>query len=191
MLQLVYTRILSFGIVISTSIVYLILSSKINAIIELSGISQAIIPFFNVATNFVAFTTPILYYVFFIMTTRIMLVLTDLNFSKEKSIDLPSMIGLCFLPLLIYSSLYVIGLSSLDPDMKIADTQDIQSVTLFWGLKFDQIKMFGTVAWVFVYVLLILLLRRFVIKSFWEVVPLALLPTAIVLLLKEFFEYFA
>lgn len=174
----------------STSIVYLILSSKINAIIEVPGNAQAMLPFFNIVTNFVAFASPILYYVFFIITTRIMLSLTDLNFPREKSIDLPSMIGLCFLPVLIYAILYVIGLSSLEPNIKIADTQDIQSATLFWGLKFGQVNMLGTVAWILVYVLLILLLKQFVIKSFLKAVSLALIPTGIVLLIKECFEYF-
>lgn len=190
MLQLVHTRILSLGIVISTSILYLVLSSKINALVEMPENLQAMLPFFNTVTNLVAFSTPILYYVFFIITTRMMLSLNDLNFPKEKSMDLPSMIGLCFVPVLIYVSLYVVGLSFIEPNMKIADAQNMENVTLFWGLKFGQVKMLGTIAWILFYVLLILLFRRFVIKSILKAIPLALIPTGIVLLLKELFGYF-
>ncbi|MGI9551741.1 MAG: hypothetical protein ACR2MT_11105 [Aurantibacter sp.] len=184
MLQSISNKSISFSLIALTAVFYLIISQELNKLIavpeELDGLVGILFSF----NNIVAITVPILTFVFLLVTTKFMLSLIDMKFPKTKAYDLATVIGFCFLPILLHMILFSIGFFLLDESTTIQSLEDFEALVFFNSLNLEDLNNLALMAWVLVYGLLAMALRRFLDIGLLKAIFLVATPTFFVYMFK-------
>lgn len=184
MLQSISNKTISFSLIALTALFYLIISQELNKLIpvpeELDGLVGILFSF----NNIVAITVPILTFVFLLVTTKFMLSLNELKFPKTGAYDLATVIGFCFLPILLHMILFSIGFFLLDEGTTIRSIEEFEALVFFNAFNLEDLNNLAFMAWVLVYGLLAMALRRFLDISLLKAIFLAGTPTFFVYLFK-------
>ena len=184
MLRSTSNKSISFALIGLTAVFYFIVSHELNQLIavpdELGGLVGILFSF----NNIVAIAVPILTFVFLLITTKFMLSLHDLTFPKTGGYDLATVIGFCFLPILLYMILFSVGFSLLEEGTTIRTLEDFEGLVFFDSMHLDDLNALALMAWVLVYGLLAMALRRSLGIGWLKAIFLVTAPTFVVYLFK-------
>lgn len=176
-------------VVLSTSIFYLNVSILANDFQRQISDSNSFLEFLYSANNFVAFCIPLIAYIFFAITTKIMLFLVDLNMEHnyEEKVKINEMLGYSFIPLLIFMIFYFFNLAFLDSNINSID--DLDKMSFVFNLTFSDFKILSYISWFLIYLVLMVQLvlneKIEILKS----ILIVFLPSLILYGFKILFGY--
>ena len=178
-------KILPHIIVLLISTLFLLVSIEANELQKQISGSSGFLNFLYSTNNFVAFLIPILAYAFFIITTKFMFLIFDV---EPSEISVHYIVSYSFIPLLIFMLFYLANLIFFQKEMIIESIEDVQRIEFIFNLKFEDFKIISLIGWLMVYVLLIIQLIKNMKISIGNSILIALLPSIIDLILKYTFE---
>lgn len=177
------------GIIIMLSLCFLmgLLKYDLTNIFFSSSESREFVRAFSVIDFIFGFATPILLYAFFVITTYIMLIITDNNKSiKPYAKFLP--IG--FLPPFFSTVLAYVVLTSIDYNDYVLLSQNIISnaeVKGVWSISLRTVKTLTTISYFFIYVYTYYIIDKFYKTNTITNLIITLLPSLIVMILIQIF----
>lgn len=173
----------------TTSFFYLNVSILANDFQRQISNSNNFLEFLYSANNFVAFCIPIIAYIFFALTTKIMLFIVDINmkYNYEEKVNVNELLGYSFIPLLIFMIFYFFNLAIVDNN--IESIEDLNKMNFVFNLTFNDFKILSYICWFLIYVILTLQLvlneKMEILKS----ILIAFLPSLILYGFKVLFGY--
>ena len=180
-----FDKLIPHIIIILISTLFLLVSIEANELQKQISGSSGFLNFLYSTNNFVAFLIPILVFTFFIITTKFMFLILDIE-PGENSIH--HLISYSFVPLLIFMLFYLTNLIFFQKERTIESIEDVQKIEFIFNLKFEDFKIISLMGWSLVYILLIVQLIQKMKVSIGNSILIVLLPSIIVLLLKYIFE---
>lgn len=176
-------------VLLSTSIFYLNVSLLANDFQRQISDSNSFLEFLYSANNFVAFCIPLIAYIFFAITTKIMLFVVDLNMEHnyEENIEINEMLGYSFIPLLIFMLFYFSNLAFHNSD--IDSIKDLEQMSFIFNLTFSDFKILSYISWGLIYIVLLI---QLVLNEKIDILKSALivfLPSLILYGFKLLFGY--
>lgn len=176
-------------IVMATSFFYLNVSILANDFQRQISVSNNFLEFLYSANNFVAFCIPLIAYIFFALTTKIMLFIVDMNMENnyEEKININELLGYSFIPLLIFMIFYFFNLAFLDSNINSID--DLDKMSFVFNLTFNDFKILSYISWFLIYLVLMVQLvlneKIGILKS----ILIVFLPSLILYGFKILFGY--
>lgn len=172
-------------VVLLSSFFYLIVSMQANELQSQISSTSAFLKFLYATNNIVAFCIPIIVFVFFLSTIRIMLQLFE---SKQKvdfkEIDIRELVAYSLIPHLIFMIFYAFILVFFD--IEISGIENLESAKLAFGIDFFFIRKLSYLSWILVYVILFFLLFLRLRLSFVNSLTIVIVPSLIVYLFRVF-----
>ena len=184
MLQSISYKSISFSLIALTALFYLIISQELNKLIavpeELDGLVGMLFSF----NNIVAVAVPVLTFVFLLVTTKFMLSLYDMKFPKTRAYDLATVIGFCFLPILLHMILFSVGFFLLDEGTTLRSVADFEALLFFNTLNLKDINNLALMAWALVYGFLAISLRNVLGIGILKAIVVVATPTSFLVLFR-------
>lgn len=176
-------------IVLATSFFYLNVSILANDLQSQISDSNNFLEFLYSANNFVAFCIPLIAYIFFALTTKIMLFVVDINleYNYEENVDINKLLGYSFIPILIFMIFYFFILAL--HDINISSIEDLEQMSFIFYLTFNDFKILSYLSWFLIY---IVLLVQLVLKEKIDILKsilIVFLPSLILYGFKILFGY--
>jgi len=181
-------RFMHYFIIIALSLMFLAISYQANDIQkQLSQQSNYLFDFFYTANNFVAFSIPIFAFVFFFITTKIMLMIFDINMENGL---LSKIIGNSFIGLFFSISFYAMNIYLYFDNIFVKTIKDVERIKFLFGLtfkSFEQINIFG---WLCIYILMTYQIFKYTKINILKSIIIIATPSLTVYLIKHVFLNF-
>lgn len=164
-----------------------ILSYNIGKIQGNIEISNNIVSFIIKMNNFTSLILPLLLFVFYFLSSKLMLNIFDI---KIKSRELMNTISFGFIPIivsLIFTCIIIyVNAAKLN---NISSYEDIGRVPLFYNFNLNDFKLLNDSLWVFFYLITLIIYNEKYRISIKNSIAISLSPTIIILIFKILFSY--
>ena len=186
MFQFIYKfdKILPYLVVLATSVLFVLISFQANELqYQISKQTNGIIMFIYSTNNIIAFLLPIMFYVFVVLTTRMMLYIFDYESIVIKT-DLNKFVAYSFTPVFLTISFYAINIVRFSDIVIVNSMDDIKRIRFYFNLTFQDFERINTVGWIGFYTVLVLVLTNKLKINIIKSAIIVITPSLIVLLSK-------
>lgn len=128
--------------------------------------------------------SPLLIFSFIYLTTRI--ILSHLALVKQKK-SLSKIIALAFIPILLFSTAYLILIKNFVSGVDDLSGQDIKNLNMIYDYTFTDFKYIGYIFWLLFYLILIIEIKLSYETNYLTSMAICLIPSTILLLFLELF----
>ena len=183
MFQFIYKfdKILPYLVVLATSVLFVLISFQANELqYQISKQTNGIIMFIYSTNNIIAFLLPIMFYVFVVLTTRMMLYIFDYESIVIKT-DLNKFVAYSFTPVFLTISFYAINIIRFSDIVIVNSMDDIKRIRFYFNLTFQDFERINTVGWIGFYTVLVLVLTNKLKINIIKSAIIVITPSLIVL----------
>ena len=183
MFQFIYKfdKILPYLVVLATSVLFVLISFQANELqYQISKQTNGIIMFIYSTNNIIAFLLPIMFYVFVVLTTRMMLYIFDYESIVIKT-DLNKFVAYSFTPVFLTISFYAINIVRFSDIVIVNSMDDIKRIRFYFNLTFQDFERINTVGWIGFYTVLVLVLTNKLKINIIKSAIIVITPSLIVL----------
>lgn len=128
--------------------------------------------------------SPLLIFTFIYVTTSI--ILSHLAIEKQRR-SLSKIIALAFIPILLFSTAYLVLIKNFVSEIDDISGQDIKNLNMVYDYTFNDFKNIGYIFWVMFYLILISKIKLSYETTYLTSLAICLIPSTILLLFIELF----